>query len=118
MSGDLHVTDVVQRGEEIQFRRVKADITGAPPRPTYPGSGRRWRPEKITGTWERHRVDGARWSPWSFSGALSGPTVKPDGSVGRARHRCSLHDHLQEPGLSRWLASTRPPAAIPDEART
>jgi hypothetical protein len=74
----MNVTLAGTRTEERQTVSVTFDVFDGPTLDTH--SGGRWRPTGVHGAWTRHRVGGEDWTKWRWTGRMSGPKVRSNGT--------------------------------------
>jgi hypothetical protein len=106
----VKITTTDSGTEETQRLTVYGRIESEP---VPYGRGRRWRPTRLSATFERSRYGDDPWGPWAQRSAFwAGVSVRADGTDGVDRSAQLWTDlHSNEPGVTEaaaWIKSVTP----------
>lgn len=106
---------------ETQTVHVQAALdVGVWPIP-YSRAGRYWRPDRVSVTWERQRVNGGDWGDWKVDrGMIIGPRVNRDGADSVQLYSERIYgwpgpaERVRSAELREWIEDSRPdPESLP-----
>lgn len=91
----------------------EADVVDATDIPSETGRSR-WVPRHVRIVWQRERVRGEEWGPWTTAGAVvMGPRLKVNGEISNGMQYSQRHIYEDHPMLGSWVRSTRPNPHLP-----